>query len=42
MSFVSYVEYMVYLGVVFAAGFVAGYFWNKVKEETNDIENHRN
>lgn len=35
MTFASYVEYLIYLGVIFAAGFVVGYFWNKVKEGKN-------
>lgn len=37
MSFVSYIEYLVYLGVIFAAGFVVGYFWNKVKEAKDNV-----
>lgn len=32
MDFCSYLEYIVYLLVVFGAGFVVGYFWNRVKE----------
>ena len=37
MSFVSFIEYLVYLGVVFGAGFVVGYFWNKVKEAKDNV-----
>lgn len=36
MDFCSYVEYVVYLLIVFSAGFVVGYFWNRIKEGRHD------
>jgi hypothetical protein len=37
MDIVSYIEYLIYLGVVFTAGFVVGYFWDRVMRSKDDV-----
>lgn len=37
MSFVSYVEYLVYIGIIFGAGFVVGFFWNRVMGARDNV-----
>lgn len=37
MTFASYLEYIVYLGVVFGGGFVVGRFWDRVTGGKDDV-----
>lgn len=37
MAFVSYIEYLVYLGIIFGSGVLVGYFWNRATGGSKDV-----